>query len=242
MIPNITDEIVEKQKSLQAGTCLGFGLGFKIPLIVKMEMPNPSPLSSNCDVVRIWNGGSGTAQVRTPAPVVNTPTPVVNTPAPMPQAASPVIEERKPTIIEPINSPIPEEPVSIPVEETMASSEVTKKSTFIIPEEIGGEKEEIPSITEALGSLKEESTDSVPSLNLGFNSEKKPENIPNLVNVVDAPGSVPSVENNNSLPSLGGEPASAPSFVSKEAPSPTNKFVPNLDLDSLDGAGGLPEF
>ncbi len=58
MIPNITDEIVEKQKSLQSGTCLGFGLGFKIPLIVKMEMPNPSPLSSNCDVVKIWNGSS----------------------------------------------------------------------------------------------------------------------------------------------------------------------------------------
>ncbi len=58
MIPNITDEIVEKQKSLQSGTCLGFGLGFKIPLIVKMEMPNPSPLSSNCDVVNIWNGSS----------------------------------------------------------------------------------------------------------------------------------------------------------------------------------------
>lgn len=57
MVPNITDEIVEKQKSLQAGTCLGFGLGFKIPLIVKMKMPNPSPLSSNCDVVSIWGGG-----------------------------------------------------------------------------------------------------------------------------------------------------------------------------------------
>ena len=28
MVPNITDEIVEKQKSLQSGTCLGFGLGF----------------------------------------------------------------------------------------------------------------------------------------------------------------------------------------------------------------------
>ena len=58
MVPNITDEIVEKQKSLQSGTCLGFGLGFKIPLIVKMEMPNPAPLSGNCDVVRIWNGGA----------------------------------------------------------------------------------------------------------------------------------------------------------------------------------------
>lgn len=57
MVPHITDEIIEKQKSLQPGTCLGFGLGFKIPLIIKMEMPNPSPLSSNCDVVNIWSGG-----------------------------------------------------------------------------------------------------------------------------------------------------------------------------------------
>ena len=61
MVPNITDEIVEKQKSLQSGTCLGFGLGFKIPLIVKMEMPNPSPLSGNCNVVSIWSGGKETA-------------------------------------------------------------------------------------------------------------------------------------------------------------------------------------
>ena len=60
MVPHITDEIIEKQKSLQPGTCLGFGLGFKIPLIVKMDMPNPSPLSGNCDVVSIWCG-SGSA-------------------------------------------------------------------------------------------------------------------------------------------------------------------------------------
>ena len=57
-IPHITDDIIEKQKSLQSGTCLGFGLGFKIPLIIKLEMPNPSPLSGNCDVVSIWSGGS----------------------------------------------------------------------------------------------------------------------------------------------------------------------------------------
>ena len=58
MVPHITDEIIEKQKSLQSGTCLGFGLGFKIPLVVKMEMPNPAPLSGNCDVVTIWKGSS----------------------------------------------------------------------------------------------------------------------------------------------------------------------------------------
>ena len=60
MVPNISDEIVEKQKTLQSGTCLGFGMAFKIPLICKLEMPNPAPWSGNCDVVTIWNGnGSG---------------------------------------------------------------------------------------------------------------------------------------------------------------------------------------
>ena len=56
MVPNISDEIVEKQKSLQSGTCLGFGSAFKIPLIVKLKMPNPMPMSGNCDVVKIWDG------------------------------------------------------------------------------------------------------------------------------------------------------------------------------------------
>jgi len=58
MVPNISDEIVEKQKTLQAGTCLGFGLGFRIPLIVRMEMPNPAPWSGNANVVEIWKGNS----------------------------------------------------------------------------------------------------------------------------------------------------------------------------------------
>lgn len=58
MVPNISDEIVEKQKTLQSGTCLGFGMGFKIPLICKLEMPDPAPWSGNCDVVSIWKGES----------------------------------------------------------------------------------------------------------------------------------------------------------------------------------------
>ena len=58
MVPNISDEIVDKQKSLQSGTCLAFGSAFKIPLIVKLKMPNPMPMSGNCDVVRIWDGHS----------------------------------------------------------------------------------------------------------------------------------------------------------------------------------------
>ena len=56
MVPNISDEIVEKQKTLQAGTCLAFGRAFRIPLIIKLKMPDPAPGSGNCDVVTIWNG------------------------------------------------------------------------------------------------------------------------------------------------------------------------------------------
>lgn len=54
MIPNITEDTIEKQKSLQVGNCLVFGSGFKIPLIAKLEMPNPMPHSSSCDVVDRW--------------------------------------------------------------------------------------------------------------------------------------------------------------------------------------------
>ena len=55
MLPNISEEIVEKQKTLQPGTCVAFGKAFKIPLIISMEKPNPTPESTNCDVYRVWS-------------------------------------------------------------------------------------------------------------------------------------------------------------------------------------------
>ena len=54
MIPNINTDIVDKQKGLQSGSCLAFGTAFKIPVIVKLAMPDPTPLSSNSDVVKYW--------------------------------------------------------------------------------------------------------------------------------------------------------------------------------------------
>lgn len=54
MLPNMSAEIMEKQKSLQPGTCVAFGRAFKIPMIVKMPLPNPEPYSSNADVVSRW--------------------------------------------------------------------------------------------------------------------------------------------------------------------------------------------
>ena len=54
MLPNISIDIVEKQKSLQPGTCMAFGRAFRIPMIVRMQMPNPMPESSNCDSMSTW--------------------------------------------------------------------------------------------------------------------------------------------------------------------------------------------
>ena len=54
MLPNISSDVIEKQKVLQPGSCVGFGSAFKIPMIIKMDMPNPTPYSSSCDVSKCW--------------------------------------------------------------------------------------------------------------------------------------------------------------------------------------------
>lgn len=54
MLPNISADIIEKQKSLQPGTCVAFGKAFKIPMIIHFDKPTPEPQSSNCDVIATW--------------------------------------------------------------------------------------------------------------------------------------------------------------------------------------------
>lgn len=56
MLPNMSAEIMEKQKSLQPGMCVAFGRAFKVPMIIKMPLPNPAPHSSNVNVVSVWQG------------------------------------------------------------------------------------------------------------------------------------------------------------------------------------------
>ena len=54
MVPNITVDILKKIKLLQPGTCIAFGSGFKLPSLIKLEMPNPAPSSNSCDISNIW--------------------------------------------------------------------------------------------------------------------------------------------------------------------------------------------
>lgn len=54
MVPNITNEIIKQLRILQPGNCIAFGNGFKVPVFIKMEMPNPAPSSSSCDISGVW--------------------------------------------------------------------------------------------------------------------------------------------------------------------------------------------
>ena len=54
MVPNISADVIEKQKSLQAGTCVAFGNMMKIPMIVKMQIADPPPTSANASVYNKW--------------------------------------------------------------------------------------------------------------------------------------------------------------------------------------------
>lgn len=56
MLPNVSSDIIEKLNSLQSGTLVAFGNAFKIPLLIKMDLPDPRPYSSNCDVIARWKG------------------------------------------------------------------------------------------------------------------------------------------------------------------------------------------
>ena len=53
-VPNMSEDSIEKQKTLQAGTCIAMGRIFKIPMIVKMERADPPPTSANCEVYNNW--------------------------------------------------------------------------------------------------------------------------------------------------------------------------------------------
>lgn len=55
-IPNVNTDIIEKQRSIQPGYCVGLGKAFKIPMIIRLEKPNPAPQSSNAEVYDIWSG------------------------------------------------------------------------------------------------------------------------------------------------------------------------------------------
>ena len=48
------EETIEKIKNLVPGTAITFGTAFKIPLIAKLDLPDPMPESTSVDVSNRW--------------------------------------------------------------------------------------------------------------------------------------------------------------------------------------------
>ena len=190
MVPNISDDVVEKQKTLQSGTCLGFGSAFKIPLIVKLKMPDPMPKSGNCDVVSIWNGNIN---------ISHTPSVSVQT--------QPVVEETKQSFITPQNvketdnklatstssiaMPETSQPVTQPIVEEVRPS-------FITPHNIEEGSKNI-SIEQPQPSINQESN----VINFGISSNNQPITpMPATDTISPIPEVMPGDNNGNTPPTF----------------------------------------
>ena len=54
VVPDISDNTIQKMKTLNPGHCILFGPAFKLPTMVKLQQPDPAPMSSSCNVVKLW--------------------------------------------------------------------------------------------------------------------------------------------------------------------------------------------
>ena len=54
MVPNITEEVVKRLRTLQPGNCIAFGSAFKVPVLTRIDKPSPAPTSSSCDISANW--------------------------------------------------------------------------------------------------------------------------------------------------------------------------------------------
>ncbi len=54
ILPNISSNLMNKLKTYHSGTCIAYGSAFRMPVVVNVDQPNPSPLSQNVDISKVW--------------------------------------------------------------------------------------------------------------------------------------------------------------------------------------------
>ncbi len=54
ILPNVSSNLINKLKTFHSGSCIAYGTAFKMPVVVNVDEPNPSPLSQNVDISNIW--------------------------------------------------------------------------------------------------------------------------------------------------------------------------------------------
>ena len=139
MVPNVSQEIVLQLKNLKPGNCIAFGMAFKVPIPMYIDLPNPRPLSNNVDLENVWYQENAGVQVKeeAPAPVatggtyfnvpVNAETEAVPTPAPV-----------QPATVQPAPvQPATVQPAAVPQAQPMpqASAQPVAQATFVPPQQ-----------------------------------------------------------------------------------------------------------
>ncbi|MDE6284858.1 MAG: DUF87 domain-containing protein [Bacilli bacterium] len=54
---NVNNETIEKLKTINPGSAMIFGVSLKLPILVKLELPNPMPESTSLNISNIWYEG-----------------------------------------------------------------------------------------------------------------------------------------------------------------------------------------
>ena len=54
ILPSISSNFIDKLNTFRPGTCISYGSAFKMPVIVNVDEPNPSPSSQNVNIEKIW--------------------------------------------------------------------------------------------------------------------------------------------------------------------------------------------
>ncbi len=54
MIPFMSDEVCRQVQSLPPGYCYLFGTAFKLPIMIRIDKPNPTPISNNVNIQKVW--------------------------------------------------------------------------------------------------------------------------------------------------------------------------------------------
>lgn len=53
-VPGISENTMDKIKTLTPGNCMLFGTAFKMPILTSVDKPNPTPYSDSCDIGKTW--------------------------------------------------------------------------------------------------------------------------------------------------------------------------------------------
>ena len=54
LLPSTSKNLISKLNTFHPGMCITYGSAFKMPSIIIVDQPNPSPLSQNVDITRVW--------------------------------------------------------------------------------------------------------------------------------------------------------------------------------------------